>query len=74
MISPKKLKASYKSLMNRLHPDRYAHVKDLEERNTLHNEASSVTQCYDTLSNPQMRAVHLLDLSGNSIDETAKVS
>jgi len=58
--------------MSKLHPDLHRN-KSEEEQDELHDQASVVTQAYRTLNNPQHRAMHLLEIMGKPLDETAKV-
>lgn len=66
------LKKSYKSLMQQLHPDLHRN-KSEEEQDEIHDLASNVTRAYRTLHDPQHRALHLLELMGKPLDETATV-
>lgn len=59
--------------MSKLHPDLHRN-KTEEEQDALHDQASQVTLAYRTLNNPQHRALHLLELMGKPLDETATVS
>jgi DnaJ-domain-containing protein 1 len=70
--SPDELKAKYKTLMVRVHPDR--HTTSCEETKSLNaSMAADVTRAYNVLENPLARALHLLDLHGQGIGESDSV-
>ena len=66
------LKQRYKQLMSKLHPDLHR-TKSEEEQDDMHDQASVVTQAYRTLKDPQHRALHLLELMGKPLQESATV-
>lgn len=70
--SPDELKAKYKSLMSRVHPDR--HTTACEEVKSLNASiAADVTRAYNVLEDPLARALHLLELHGQGIGESDSV-
>lgn len=66
------LRAAYRSLISRLHPDRHWD-KDDKERQRIEGEASSVTRARDVLSSAMTRAEHLLELEGLGLEGAAGV-
>jgi Fe-S protein assembly co-chaperone HscB len=70
-ISEADLKANYRKLMIEFHPDKHS-GKSKQEREYADMKASQVTHSFQELKNPHTRAVHLLHLLGNPMDETSK--
>lgn len=67
------LKSVYRSLMSQYHPDKHK-MKEIEERDEMANKASIITNAYQTLKDPNSRALHLLELiTGSSLDEQSSV-
>ena len=58
------LKASYKSLIVANHPDRFA-----SSSHSAPLDAALITTAFQTLSTPNLRAEHLLQLAGEALDE-----
>lgn len=58
--------------MSRLHPDLHRNESE-EEQDDIHDQASNVTRAYRILNDPQHRALHLLEIMGKPLDETATV-
>jgi curved DNA-binding protein CbpA len=70
--SPDELKAKYKSLMTRVHPDRHTtSCEEIKSQNA--SMAADVTRAYNVLEDPLSRALHLLDLHGQGIGESDSV-
>lgn len=70
--SPDELKAKYKSLMTKFHPDR--HTTSCEEvKSENASMATDVTRAYSVLEDPLSRALHLLELHGQAIGESDSV-
>jgi len=57
--------------MMELHPDRHIDNASKEEKAT---EATHVTHAYEVLIHPLSRALHLLELRGDGINESDSVS
>lgn len=55
--------------MTELHPDKQQHQTDKDQHDSDGPTASEVTHAYKTISHPQKRATHLLELNGTAIDE-----
>lgn len=70
VIDEKDVKQTYKKLMIRFHPDKYAN-EPLPEQENAHMVASSITRAYSIISQPIHRSNHLLHLitGENPIDE-----
>ena len=79
--SPSELKAKYKSLMTKFHPDRHhalatsssSDAKDAANSQSSTLMATDVTRAYSVLEDPLSRSLHLLELGGEAISETDKV-
>ena len=81
--SPSELKAKYKSLMTKFHPDRHhastsstslSSEKEQEEvRSQMATMATDVTRAYSVLEDPLSRSLHLLELGGEAISESDRV-
>jgi molecular chaperone HscB len=64
------LSRAYRELQSEVHPDRFAHLSDAEQRAAM-QWATHVNGAYQTLKSPQARAKYLLELSGAAVDEHA---
>ncbi len=60
-----RLEQDYRALQTRIHPDKFAHLPDTEQRVAM-QQATWVNEAYQTLRNPLRRARYLLTL--HSID------
>jgi Fe-S protein assembly co-chaperone HscB len=69
-ISNDELKQSYHKLMADLHPDRQSQ-KLPHEQELAANGAAQVTHAYTVLQNPHERAVHMLELLDNPLEEAS---
>ena len=54
--------------MKKLHPDKHT-LKSLEERELIAEQASQITRGYDVLRDDYERALHLLELGGNKMED-----
>lgn len=82
--SPSELKAKYKSLMSKFHPDRHhalasaaspsSNNNEEEVRSQMATMATDVTRAYSVLEDPLSRSLHLLELGGEAISESDRVS
>ncbi len=63
------LDKTFKQLQMLLHPDRFA-LKSETERKISAIQSSLVTQAYQVLKNPKLRAEYLLALQGHKVDVT----
>lgn len=64
------LEQQYRALQARVHPDKFAHLPDAEQRMAM-QRATLVNEAYQTLRNPLRRARYLLSLHGvNTQEET----
>jgi len=80
-VDPDALKATYRELMTRYHPDKYHHhssqpsspsdEREQDDETQRELMASLVTRAYDTLKEPHTRATHLLEVLGRPILEAA---
>lgn len=61
-----RLEARYRELQGEVHPDRYAHLSDAEQRRAM-QWASRVNEAYQTLKDPLKRARYLLELAGHDV-------
>ena len=68
-VDLKELKQNYLTLMNQHHPDRNPQRDKGDDDDSTTATASIITNAYDQLLNPHLRAVHLLELLGNPILE-----
>ncbi|MBI1905034.1 MAG: Fe-S protein assembly co-chaperone HscB [Rhodocyclales bacterium] len=57
------LDAAYHELHGRVHPDRHAHLPDIDKRRAM-QWATRVNEAFVTLSKPLPRACYLLELAG----------
>ncbi len=64
------LGSRYRQLQQQLHPDRYAHTGDHQQRVAV-QYSSLVNQAFQTLSRPLPRALYLLELAGMSGEQVA---
>jgi len=68
-LSLEELKTSYKKLMVEIHPDRHS-MKPADERQSIADLASNVTRGYGVLKDDHARALHLLKLEGEPMEDT----
>ncbi|XP_018328006.1 iron-sulfur cluster co-chaperone protein HscB, mitochondrial isoform X2 [Agrilus planipennis] len=71
-IDTKLLTNSYRRLQNIIHPDKFSN-KSSEEKNISQEYSSLINRAYNTLQLPLNRALHILQLKGEKIDEDQKV-
>ncbi|NOT17427.1 MAG: Fe-S protein assembly co-chaperone HscB [Sulfuriferula sp.] len=57
------LDATFRSLQNQVHPDKFAHLSDAEKRVSM-QWSTRVNEAYQTLKSPLNRAIYLLQLHG----------
>lgn len=57
----------YRQLQREVHPDRFAHQSDREQRLAMQYTAH-INEAFDTLKSPLKRASHLLKLKGRTIE------
>ncbi len=69
-ISLDQLQQAYKKLMIKYHPDKH-HRSSMEQRIESDDKSAMITRAYETLRDPQSRALHLLDVLGHPMDETS---
>ena len=62
-IDQTKLEHAYLELQSQVHPDRYAHLPDVQKRLSM-QWATRVNEAYQTLRKPLSRAQYLLELRG----------
>jgi molecular chaperone HscB len=62
------LELDYRALQTRIHPDKFAHLPDAEQRIAV-QQATWVNEAYQTLRNPLRRARYLLTLQGIDTQE-----
>jgi molecular chaperone HscB len=62
------LNHAYRGIQSEVHPDRFAHLSDAEQRAAM-QWATHVNGAYQTLKQPQARAKYLLELKGEAVDE-----
>lgn len=60
------LDARYREIQARVHPDKFAHAGDAEQRLSL-QWATRINEAYQTLKKPLPRAKYLLHLSGQDV-------
>ena len=70
--SPDELKARYKNLMTKFHPDRHTTSSE-EVKSQKASMAADVTRAYSVIEDPLARALHLLELHGQTIGESDSV-
>ena len=58
--------------MSNLHPDRHT-LKSIDEQDHYRHQASQVTRAYSILRTPHERALHLIQLTGKTIEESSTV-
>ena len=58
--------------MNKLHPDRHTSLPS-QERDKITELASNVTRGYSILSNDHSRALHMLEIKGSPMEDSASV-
>ncbi|KAF5285770.1 hypothetical protein FQR65_LT13049 [Abscondita terminalis] len=71
-IDHKLLTNKYRRMQSVLHPDKYSN-KSREEQEISSRYSSLVNNAYNTLRAPLKRAVHLLNLHGENVDEDQKI-
>lgn len=69
-VSQQDLKQCYRKLMNELHPDRHTFLPS-QERDKITELASNVTRGYSILSNDHSRALHMLEIKGAPMEDSA---
>lgn len=62
------LEQDYRALQTRIHPDKFTHLSDTEQRIAMQH-ATWVNEAYQTLRNPLRRARYLLTLQGIDTQE-----
>ena len=62
-IDTTRLDRTYREIQTQVHPDRYAHLPDAEQRVSM-QWATRVNEAYRTLKHPLSRAQYLLQLKG----------
>ena len=62
-IDTARLDRAYREIQTQVHPDRYAHLPDAEQRLSM-QWATRVNEAYRTLKHPLSRAQYLLQLKG----------
>lgn len=67
-ISHSELKQSYQSQMKLLHPDKHT-LKSEPERQEVAEKSTNVVRAYEVLKDNYQRALHLLELNGESLEE-----
>ena len=67
-ISDSELKQSYQSQMKLLHPDKHT-LKSEPERQEFVEKSTNVVRAYEVLKDDYRRALHLLELNGESLEE-----
>jgi len=72
-VSLATLKSNYRQLMTRYHPDKHSN-KTNEQRQSIEQLASQITNAYEVLREPDTRATHLLDLVGHPLEEASSAS
>ena len=65
-IDGARLDALYRDVQATVHPDKYAHLSDLEKRQAM-QMATHVNEAYLTLKDPLKRARYLLELAGHDV-------
>ncbi|KAL1512826.1 hypothetical protein ABEB36_002348 [Hypothenemus hampei] len=71
-IDSKQLHNIYRKLQSYLHPDKFSNKSD-EEKEISANYSSLINKAYNNLQVPLKRAVHLLQLKGNKLNEDQKI-
>jgi molecular chaperone HscB len=67
------LDAAYRTLQDKVHPDRFAGASDVERRVAM-QRATQVNEAYRVLRHPLQRAVHLLALRGVELNTESRTS
>ncbi len=62
-LEPEALERRYRDIQSQVHPDRFAHAGDAERRASL-QWTTRVNEAYRTLTDPVLRAQHILELHG----------
>lgn len=60
------LENRYRELQSKVHPDKHAHLDDVERRRSM-ELATEANAAFQTLKNPMKRAVYLLHLAGHDV-------
>ncbi|MFZ5503224.1 MAG: Fe-S protein assembly co-chaperone HscB [Pseudomonadota bacterium] len=69
-IDAAQLDQCYRALQGQIHPDKYAHLSEAEQRVAM-QRSTQVNEAYQTLRNPLARARYLLSLQGvDTAEET----
>ena len=66
------LRSSYMTLQKKFHPDRHILSSDTEKRLAM-QLITEINTGYETLSDNLQRAIYLLELNGNEVEETPKL-
>ncbi|PSS01637.1 Iron-sulfur cluster co-chaperone protein [Actinidia chinensis var. chinensis] len=72
-IEVKNLEGKYKNWQKKLHPD-LVHSKSEKEKEYAAEQSARVIDAYRTLANPLSRAIYVLKLEGEDIDEEKTIS
>ena len=67
-VDEEQLGEHYRQLQRTLHPDRFAHATDQERRLSMQG-STLVNEAFATLKEPLKRAIYLLGLYGESLDD-----
>lgn len=67
------LESVYRDLQSRVHPDRFAHLPEVQRRLSM-QWATRVNEAYRTLRQPLARAQYLLQLNGLDTGETSNTA
>ncbi len=62
-LEPEALEQRYREIQSQVHPDRFAHAGDAERRASL-QWTTRVNEAYRALTDPALRASHILELNG----------
>lgn len=68
-VDLEKLSKLYKDLQKRLHPDKYSQ-KSEEEQAVADGQSAYINKAYNTLLKPLSRGLYLLELHGDSVEES----
>lgn len=62
-LDGQKLAEAYKQLQSQVHPDKFTHLSEVEQRVAM-QWSTRINEAYQTLKAPLSRAIYLLDLQG----------
>lgn len=71
-LNSKELQNKYRKMQTLLHPDKFSN-RSIEEKRISEDYSSLVNKAYDILQSPLKRAVHLLNLKGETIQENERI-